>query len=160
MVTNIHNEDERIVNNIDDADNKEEKKEKKRMNGDNSEKLSTMALRLKQLRKQRDQEDFNNKWTQQFVASQLGISRSAYALYETGENQPSIDVLIKLCDLYGGVSLDYIMGLKDEVSVDTAIVINPNMQKIINLVHRLPDDKREKFMYMLYGILLNEGMDD
>ncbi|MDP4086569.1 MAG: helix-turn-helix transcriptional regulator [Bacillota bacterium] len=128
--------------------------------GEQSKKLSTMAIRLKELRKQRDKEDFNNKWTQQFVANQLGISRSAYALYENGENNPSIEILIKLCDLYGGISLDYIMGIRDEQSVSTDILVDPNIKKIVSLIHRLPDEKKEKFLYMLYGILLNEELDE
>lgn len=42
-----------------------------------------------------------NSYTQEQVASYLGINRSAYANYETGEREVPIDVLEKACNLFG-----------------------------------------------------------
>lgn len=47
--------------------------------------------------------------TQQDVAEVLNISRSAYALYETGKRQLSYESLLVLAECYG-VSLDYLFG--------------------------------------------------
>lgn len=48
-------------------------------------------------------------YTQEEIASLLGISRSTYAAYETGRNEPDITTLIKLATLYK-ISLDYLVG--------------------------------------------------
>ncbi len=50
-----------------------------------------------------------NGYTQEEIASLLGISRSTYAAYETGRNEPDITTLIKLATLYNA-SLDYLVG--------------------------------------------------
>lgn len=42
-----------------------------------------------------------NSYTQEQVTSYLGINRSAYANYETEEREVSIDVLEKVCNLFG-----------------------------------------------------------
>lgn len=47
----------------------------------------------------------SNRMTQQRVADYLGISRSAYAKYETTARAPGLDVIIKLSVLYN-TSLD------------------------------------------------------
>lgn len=46
--------------------------------------------------------------TQQQVADQLGISRQAYANYESGKRQPDPDMLMKLSKLFM-VSIDIIV---------------------------------------------------
>lgn len=46
---------------------------------------------------------------QKNLAEYLGISVSAYQYYEAGKNEPSIERLIMLADLFG-VSLDYLVG--------------------------------------------------
>ena len=51
-------------------------------------------------------------YTQEEIASLLGISRSTYAAYETGRNEPDITTLIKLATLYK-TSLDYLVGRLD-----------------------------------------------
>ena len=48
-------------------------------------------------------------YTQKEIAEYLGISRSAYTLYESGKRQPSIATLTKLADLYQ-ISLDALTG--------------------------------------------------
>lgn len=57
---------------------------------------------LKTLREQRN-------LTQTELAKTLGISQRAYAHYEKGENEPSIETLIRLAEYYG-VPVDVIIG--------------------------------------------------
>ena len=61
--------------------------------------------RLKELRK-------TSPYTQKAIADELGISVTAYQYYESGKNQPSIENLIKLCDMFN-VTLDYLTGRID-----------------------------------------------
>ncbi|WP_156009445.1 helix-turn-helix domain-containing protein [Streptococcus ruminantium] len=62
-----------------------------------------MYQRLKDLR-----EDFD--LTQKDVADHLNLTHSAYAKIERGDRQLSVEVLIKLSNLYI-VSTDYLLGL-------------------------------------------------
>ncbi|MBR1811718.1 MAG: helix-turn-helix transcriptional regulator [Clostridia bacterium] len=63
---------------------------------------NALAHRLIELR---TKEDF----TQEVFAAMIGVSRSTYAAYEKGRNEPDIHTLIKIADIYG-VSLDYLVG--------------------------------------------------
>ena len=49
------------------------------------------------------------KLTQQQVADILGIDRSTYTYYETGTNKPSVEVLVKLSEIYN-VELSFLAG--------------------------------------------------
>lgn len=47
--------------------------------------------------------------TQKEVAQKVGVARSTYALYETGERSPDVEVVKKLAEVLG-VSGDYLIG--------------------------------------------------
>ena len=47
------------------------------------------------------QERIKRKWTQKYVAQQIGVTKSAVHDMETGRRKPSYDVLVKLLDLFG-----------------------------------------------------------
>jgi transcriptional regulator with XRE-family HTH domain len=64
--------------------------------------MSVFSERLKEERKKA-------KLTQEEVAKQLGITRSAYTLYETDKTQPSLDTAVKLANLFK-TSVDYLIG--------------------------------------------------
>lgn len=64
-----------------------------------------MKDRLKELRLER-------KLSQKQVAEYLGISTRAYSHYEIGDREPSISLLVKLCDLFE-VTADYMIGRTD-----------------------------------------------
>lgn len=63
---------------------------------------SDFTRRIRHLRTQSNR-------TQAIVAQSLGVSRSTYAKYETGENEPDHTMLLKLAS-YFGVSIDYLLG--------------------------------------------------
>ena len=50
--------------------------------------------------------------TQREVYSKLNISPNGYASYEQGRTEPSIDTLVKLCQIFD-VSADVLLGLND-----------------------------------------------
>ncbi len=65
-----------------------------------------LAERLYILRKER-------KLTQGEAAKNLGISLNSYQCYETDEREPIAPILLQMAQFYN-VSLDYLVGLKDE----------------------------------------------
>lgn len=68
--------------------------------------MPILAERLHLLRKEQ-------KLTQGEAAKALGISLNSYQRYETDEREPTAPVLVKMAQFYH-VSLDYLVGLKDE----------------------------------------------
>jgi len=64
-----------------------------------------LGKRLKELREHR-------KLTQADVAKALGIDRTTYGKYETGDSSPHYEKLIQLADFFG-VSVDYLIGKTD-----------------------------------------------
>ncbi len=62
--------------------------------------------RLKDLRE-------DNDLTQAKIAELLFITQQQYSLYENGRREIPVCMLIKLAEFYK-VSVDYILGLKDE----------------------------------------------
>lgn len=47
------------------------------------------------------------------VSDALGLERTRYLKWEHGDAVPSLDMLVRLCRLFG-VSADYLLGLADE----------------------------------------------
>lgn len=66
-----------------------------------------LSAKLKQLRKV-------HGYTQDYVASALGVARQTYSHYETGKRTPTSDALFKLAGLYN-ISVDDLMLLTLEV---------------------------------------------
>ena len=62
----------------------------------------TIGRILRQLRK-------NTKATQNEIATKIGIAQQTYQGYESGKHEPSIELIIRLADIYE-VTLDYITG--------------------------------------------------
>lgn len=50
-----------------------------------------------------------NPYSQKSVAEKIGVSRTTYSSYETGDRLPKIEVFYKLCEILG-VSCDYLLG--------------------------------------------------
>lgn len=50
--------------------------------------------------------------SQKQVTDALGLERTRYLKWEHGDAQPPIDMLVRLCKLFG-VSSDYLLGLED-----------------------------------------------
>lgn len=62
-----------------------------------------LSERLKALR-------MAKKYSQQYIANHLGITRQAYAKYEKNDSQPDTNSLAKLANLYD-VTTDYLIGI-------------------------------------------------
>ena len=68
--------------------------------------MQILAQRLSLLRRERNM-------TQEAAAKELGISQNSYQRYETDEREPTAPILVRMAQFYG-VSLDYLVGLRDE----------------------------------------------
>ena len=66
-------------------------------------------MKLKELR------ELNNM-SQWQAAEAIGCTQGNYSRYETGEREPSIELLIKMAAAFG-VSVDYLIGRADEDSM-------------------------------------------
>ena len=60
----------------------------------------------------------DNDLTQQKVADAIGITQRKYSYLETGVQQLTADILVRLADLYG-VSVDYILRRTDNPKRNT-----------------------------------------
>lgn len=68
--------------------------------------MSVLSERLKTKRKQLEM-------TQQNIAGKLGITQSTYAYYETGKNEPDLETLRKIADIFD-TTIDYLAGREKE----------------------------------------------
>jgi transcriptional regulator with XRE-family HTH domain len=93
---------------------------------------------LKKLRKE-------NKKTQTQMATYLGITQSAYAMYESGDRTPPADMLNKLAD-YFNVSVDYLLGRTET---------RPTVEqpKFLILYNSLSLTQQEKVIAYMEGLL-------
>ena len=67
--------------------------------------MNIFSKRLKELRQ-------GKGLTLKEVSAALGLSLMAYAHYEHGDRQPSIDTIRKICDFFE-ISADYLIGRSD-----------------------------------------------
>lgn len=67
--------------------------------------MEIFGQRLKQIR-------LDKKVSQAKIAEDIGISDTQYQNYEYSKSEPTLSVIIKLCE-YFQVSADYLLGLSD-----------------------------------------------
>jgi len=71
-----------------------------------------------------------HKFTQEYVADQVGVSRQALAKWETGETSPDIYICKKLADLYN-VTLDDLVNFSPK---NTGLPVPPKGKHIFGVV--------------------------
>lgn len=98
-----------------------------------------MNNKLRQLRKQ-------EHCTLKNVATHIDISLQALSMYETGERDPSLEVLCKLADFYG-VSVDYIL-CRDNSAPAPVYTNDPTLKAILDLYDRMTPVQRGQFRAM------------
>lgn len=94
--------------------------------------------------------------TQENAAKKLNISRQVFANYENEINQPSLEMLCEIANLFN-CSIDYLVGREDE---DGAIMIYGNQlskdeNQLIDKLRALPDIKK-KIVYKYIDFLSDE----
>jgi transcriptional regulator with XRE-family HTH domain len=81
---------------------------------------------------------------QKDVAEALGIERTRYLKWEHGDSQPSLDMLAKMCRLFG-VSSDYLLGLEDENSAGLRMSIKEitGLRRVLAALEDFANDKEK-----------------
>lgn len=94
------------------------------------------------------------KLTQKEVAAFLGVDRSTYNKYETGDSEPNFDTICRLADFFD-VSVEYLMGrpgakktpaYKEAGAKDT-------WDEIKELLDNAPPDKAADAVRVLHALL-------
>ena len=102
--------------------------------------------------------EFN--YTQQDLADKLGCSKSVIGLYESETRKPSLEVLIKLSEIFN-CSIDYILGKSD--------IRNPEIQEDPLGLARIgfsmkdynpPTDKQREQLAELIKVVLKDNKKD
>ena len=51
--------------------------------------------------------------SQKSLVNEMGLALNTYVLYERGEREPTVSVLVRIADFYN-VTTDYLLGRSDE----------------------------------------------
>ncbi len=105
-----------------------------------------MLNRVKELRKEK-------ALTQQKLAKEVGISRSAIAMYETGECDPSSEML-KTLSIFFDVSTDYVLCLTDIRKAPTPEEVSamPEAQELRAVMESLSPEDRQRVLAFGRGL--------
>lgn len=92
--------------------------------------MQDLNIKLAMLRKE-------HGYTQEQLSDFLNLTRSAISNYELGLNEPSLDTMVAIADLYG-VSLDWLMG-RTNLRYNFNLENKENLEVIIKLYESLKD---------------------
>ena len=92
--------------------------------------MQDLNIKLAMLRKE-------HGYTQEQLSDFLNLTRSAISNYELGLNEPSLDTMVAIADLYG-VSLDWLMG-RTNLRYNFNLEDKENLEVIIKLYAPLKD---------------------
>ena len=88
--------------------------------------MSDFAKRLRELR-------LKYYWNQSQLAKRTGVSTSLISSYENSERFPSLDILIKLSDIFC-CSTDYLLGLEYEQTLSLKGLSDQQIRLITELI--------------------------
>ena len=99
--------------------------------------------------------------TQEQIAIELGIKRPTYTKYETGENLPDYNTLIKLAELFN-VTTDYLLGRESNKIPPENVGenIKRSCKEIIRLIEKHGLDPNELFDIRKWRYLNREEVQD
>lgn len=82
--------------------------------------------------------------SQEELAQKLNLSKGIISLYENGERKPSLDVLIKLSEIFD-CSIDYLLGKSDKRNNDDIDLSKVNIAQDTGIdVNGLSDEELEE----------------
>lgn len=86
--------------------------------------------------------------SQKDVAEKIGVAKSTYSLYESGNREPNVQTIKKISDVLS-TSADRLLGLEEEPQVDTLAAhfdgnefTDDEMTEIINFVEFVKNKRR------------------
>ncbi|MGG1327407.1 helix-turn-helix transcriptional regulator [Bacillus tropicus] len=103
----------------------------------------TIGSRIKEVRN-------SLKMKQHELADAVGVNYTMISLYESNKREPSRETVENIARATN-VSADYIMGLSEHKTFDkeTSKKITDDVEDIMNRIHQLPPEKREKIINMI-----------
>ena len=72
--------------------------------------------------------------THKQLADKLDLVKGTISAYEQGKKYPSIEVLIKLCNVFQ-ISADYLLGLSDDMQLMKSNLTDEQMSTFRKLIH-------------------------
>ena len=120
---------------------------------------SKLGTRLKELRKL-------NNLNQEYVASQLDISRQAYSHYETGRNIPPAETLVKLAQLYRVPAEEFFSLSVSVYSQESSLSTDDSLDHFFRFYHDASNykyhvlDRNEKLLIYFFHQLSKEDQED
>lgn len=105
----------------------------------------TLAARLRERRERR-----NLKNSQ--VALYLDLSTAHVSNIESGNREPSLELLVKLAEYYR-CSVDYLLGMTDDPRPSGSLGMSEAALEAVNLIDTLPPEKRTATVAVLRGII-------
>ena len=106
--------------------------------------------RIKQLREE-------NNWTQLDLSKKMDCSMSSIAMYENETRKPSMEVLIKLSEIFD-VSIDYLLG-KSDIRNPNKIDINDMDIAFSSGIKGLNKQNQEVLKNIMEGLLAKQEKD-
>ena len=101
-------------------------------------------LRLKELRSEAEK-------TQTEIATLIGVSRQVYANYENEINQPSIEVLNLLANIYD-CSVDFLIGRSDDLgNITNSPTLSSKERELLSIFKAVESEYQSQILeYALY----------
>lgn len=94
------------------------------------------------------------KMNQLNLGMKIGVDQVTVSGYECGKSYPSVDVLLKLCDIFN-VSSDFLLDKTDvRIPVNSLVMDNfsKNELELLAVYRTLPKHKQERALGMLLGL--------
>ncbi len=88
------------------------------------------------------------------LSVKIGVAQETISAYESGRSYPSVDTLLRLCEIFD-VSADYLLDKTDiPAPVNELLVdhLDSKELEIIALYRDLPADKKERAIGLLMGL--------
>ena len=102
--------------------------------------MSYFSNKLYQLRK-------DSGMTQAQLAARLEISQSSVAMYESGDREPSFEMLECIADLFNINMRDLVGGANEQPAPQDGL--SPEKQELFNLILSLSEDEVEAWLRLL-----------
>lgn len=111
------------------------------------------TINIERLKKSREKLGISK----QEAARRINVSQPAYLRYESGQRNPSIQVINEMAIAFG-TSVDYLIGLADIDSPETLVVSKsnePDLFEIVSSYKKLDDSQKKRLLAYASRLGLN-----
>lgn len=75
---------------------------------------------------------FKANYTQEYLASEIGVDYTTYGKYESGKTHIKLDQAVKIANLYN-ITIDELCGLENKTVKDSNSIKKHNLQLLVEL---------------------------